>query len=215
MRQDFCRAWGMCALGEARTGYTFSLIPEQPSRRERPQWGKIKTATARSARLRRLYRFGRTTTEVAGVFFAAMAIPWGNVFSWVVGVLSREAYPRVVALYKNDRAPLETTRKSLPHDNAAGWTVSSPVVAHFSSKPLIVDLEQVLAARLKCDLDSALTHRRWQLSKKSATLKRSAEIGEQWAQRLHALDSELRAEHSAVIERHGLCRERAPLHEVH
>ena len=30
--------------GEARSGYTFSLIPKQPSQRERPQWRKIKTA---------------------------------------------------------------------------------------------------------------------------------------------------------------------------
>jgi hypothetical protein len=41
-------------------------------------------------------------------------------------------------------------------DGQAGM-YPSPVVAHFGSKPLIVDLEQVLAARLKCDLDRALT----------------------------------------------------------
>jgi len=46
-------------------------------------------------------------------------------------------------------------------------------------------------------------------------LGRGTEISEQSAQCRSALDTELRAEHSAVIERHGLCRERAALHEVH
>jgi hypothetical protein len=56
------------------------------------------------------------------------------------------------------------SRVSDPLNFVSGASVHA-VVAHFSSKPLIVDPEQVLAARLKCDLDSALTHRRRLLSK--------------------------------------------------
>ena len=56
-----------------------------------------------------------------------------------------------------------------------------PDVAHFGSKPLIVDPEQVLAARLKCDLDSALTPSPVAAVEVGELLRRSAEIGEQSA----------------------------------
>jgi len=46
-------------------------------------------------------------------------------------------------------------------------------------------------------------------------LGRSAEIGEQPTQCRGALDPELRAEHSAVVEGHGLQRETSALYEVH
>ena len=58
-----------------------------------------------------------------------------------------------------------------------------------SSKPLIVDPEQVLAARLKCDLDSALTPSPVAVVEVGKLLGRSAEISEQSAQGPRALDT--------------------------
>ena len=60
--------------------------------------------------------------------------------------------------------------------------------ARRSSKPPIVDLEQVLAARLECDLDSALTPAPMAAVEVGQLLRRSTEIREQSAQRLRALD---------------------------
>jgi hypothetical protein len=57
----------------------------------------------------------------------------------------------------------------------------SPDVAHFGSKPLIVDPEEVLAARLECDLDSALTPSPVAVVEVGKLLRRSTEIGEQSA----------------------------------
>jgi hypothetical protein len=70
---------------------------------------------------------------------------------------------------------------------------------HFSSNPLIVDPEQVLAARLKCDLDSGLTPAPVAVVEGGELLGRCAEIREQSAHRLRALNAYLRAERCAVI----------------
>jgi hypothetical protein len=63
----------------------------------------------------------------------------------------------------------------------------SPVVAHFGSKPLIVDPEQVLAARLKRDLDSALTPSPRAAVEVGKLLGGSTEASEQSAHRLRDL----------------------------
>jgi hypothetical protein len=95
------------------------------------------------------------------------------------------------------------------------WKASLAGRSPFRSQPQIVDLEQVLAARLKCDLDSALTPSPVAFVEVGQLLRRSTEIGEQSAHCLRALDAYLRAEHSAVVEGRSLQRETSAIYEVH
>ena len=78
--------------------------------------------------------------------------------------------------------------EALSLDGQAGKHPSSDV-AHFGSTPPKVDLEQVLAARLKCDLDSTLTPPPVAVVEVCEPLRCSTEIGEQSAQGIRALDA--------------------------
>jgi hypothetical protein len=68
-----------------------------------------------------------------------------------------------VSVFSEPCVPLYLGSSPQVHATNVGNTCPTP--SRFSSKPLIADPGQVLAARLKRDLETALTHRRWLLSK--------------------------------------------------
>jgi hypothetical protein len=73
--------------------------------------------------------------------------------------------------------------------------------ARIGLKPLTLDPEQVLAARLKCNQDSALTPSPLVAVEVGKLLRRSTEIGEQTPYRGRALNAQLRGGKAAATGR--------------